>query len=121
MNAARSAAFGAGAWEATLAHVAFMSELYLVSRAWQAGASHEGAGAGVGAAGPLRHAKSTLLLCWQPPATCCAVLNQQVPPDSTPAAQSAFAWHSEQHISLVAAGAESRLPCPRSQFGVKEH
>ena len=105
----------------TLAHVAFMSDPYLAARAWQAGPAHDGAGGGVGTAGPLTHAKSTLLLCWHPAATSFAVLNQHAPPDSTPAAQPAFAWHSEQHISLVAAGAESRLPCPRSQFGVKVH
>jgi hypothetical protein len=59
-----------------------------------------------------------LALCWQPAATSAAVLNQQVPPDSTPAAHPVFASHSEQQSSFVAAGAESRLPCPRSQFGV---
>jgi hypothetical protein len=65
------------------------------------------------------HAKSTLLLCWQPWETSAAVLNQHVAPESTPAAQPDFATQSEQQISFVAAGALSRLPWPKSQFGTK--
>jgi hypothetical protein len=48
-------------------------------------------------------------------------LNQHVPPERTPAAQPDFARHNEQQISFVAAGADSRLPCPKSHCGVKVH
>ena len=82
-----------------------------------------GGGLGLGGEGvgppDVMHANWTLGLCVQPLATSALVLNQQDPPKSTPAAQPAFAWQSEQHCSLDVAGAESREPRPKSQFGVK--
>jgi hypothetical protein len=120
MKAARALASGAGAAFATTPHVAFWRVSYVDSIFWHAADAHEGGGAGVGVL-PLMHANSTLLLFWQPAATSAADLNQHVPPERTPAAQSVCAWHSEQQISFVAAGAESRLPWPRSQLGVNVH
>ena len=79
--------------------------------ATQAADEHEGGAGGAGVL-PLTQPNWTLLLCVQPPATSAAVLNQQLEPDSTPAAQPSFASQRAQHCSFVVAGAESREPCP---------
>tara|TARA_B110000208_G_scaffold55410_1_gene72645 strand:+ start:501 stop:836 length:336 start_codon:yes stop_codon:yes gene_type:complete len=111
MKFAMSAALGTGACRTTFAHVVFFNVSYSLRRARHAGSLHDGAGAGVGAL-VFVHANWTLDECWHPAATSAAVLNQQVFPDSTPAAQSGKAWHNEQQLSFVVAGAESRLPWP---------
>ena len=95
---------------------------YWFASAIHAESLHDGAGGGGGGLGVLllMHAVAAVEGL-HPCATSSAVLNQQVPPDRTLAAHPALAVHREQHISFVAAGAESRRPCPRSHFGVYVH
>jgi hypothetical protein len=84
-----------------------------------AGAGGPGGPGGGGAGGPGggpgltlfgTHESLARALVLQPPLTSATVLNQQLFPSQTPAAQPGRFVHSVQHTSLLAAGLLSREP-----------
>ena len=102
-------------------HVAAVLNAPHVAGGGGGGGGGGGAGAGPGLMEGTTQPKNSGFAFWHPPATSAAVLNQQLAPSNTPAAQLPRLAQSVQHSSLVVAGATWRDPLAYPHPAWKTH